>query len=156
MLKNRDFPTLTPENDPVRPKKISRAMNAKETAPLAIASLALSCLGALSVGILAIPGIVCACIAKKQVRRGEHGGYALAQAGLIVGIAVLILWILIPIVVLGGAGLLALAFHEPWIAAGVVTVVTLLGLLPTAFTSMARRRDSKSLQQLVKQNRARS
>lgn len=130
-------------------------INTKETSPLAIASLAFSCLGALSMGILAIPGIVCGCIAKKQARRGEYGGYALAQAGLIVGIAVLALWILIPLMVFGGAGFVALAAKHPWVAAGVLIVVTLLGLLPTAFTSMSKRRDARSLRKLLKQNRAR-
>lgn len=130
-------------------------MNPKETSPLAIASLAFSCLGALTAGILAIPGIVCGCMAKKQIERGEYEGRSLAQAGIIVGIAVLVLWIAVPIVLFGGIGLLALAFHSPWTAAGVFGILLVLTLLPLAFTGLAKRRDVKSLRRQVETNRMR-
>ena len=131
------------------------AMNDNETSPVAIASLAFSCLGAVTMGILAIPGIVCGCIAKKQAQRGEYGGQSLAQAGIIVGSAVLILWILIPALVFGGFGFVVIAVKEPWIAGGVFAVMLLLALLPLAFTSMATRRDSRSLRRLVERNQSR-
>ncbi len=130
-------------------------MNPKETSPLAIASLAFSCLGALTAGILAIPGIVCGCMAKKQIERGVYEGRSLAQAGIIVGIAVLVLWIAVPIMLFGGIGLLALAFHSPWTAAGVFGILLVLTLLPLALTGMAKRRDAKSLRSLVETNRMR-
>jgi len=131
-------------------------MKTNETSPLAIASLALSCLGVLTAGILAIPGIVCGHLAKKQVRRGEYVGHSLAQAGIVVGIAVLILWVAVPMLIFGGVGLFALAAYNPWITAGLLILIVLLALLPLAFTSMARRRDCRSLHRLVDENRRRS
>lgn len=130
-------------------------MNQKETSPLAIASLAFSCLGAVTAGILAIPGIVCGCMAKRQVERGEYEGRSLAQAGIIVGIAVLVLWIAVPVLLFGGIGLLALAFHSPWTAACVFGILLFLTLLPLAFTGMAKRRDTRSMRKLVETNQRR-
>lgn len=130
-------------------------MNSKETSPLAIASLAFSCLGALTAGILAIPGIVCGHLAKKQIDRGEYEGRSLAQAGIIVGIAVLVLWIAVPLVLLGGMGLVALAFHSPEAAACVFGILLFLALLPVAFTGFAKRRDTRSLRRLVETNQRR-
>lgn len=127
----------------------------KETSPLAIASLAFSCLGALSLGILCIPGIICGSLAKAQVRRGEYSGQSLAQAGIIVGIAVLILWISIPALFFGSFVFRFLLIDQPWIGALAFCVIILLALLPLAFTSMARRKDSRSLGRLVTQNRNR-
>lgn len=127
----------------------------KETSPLAIASLAFSCLGALTLGILCIPGIICGSLAKAQVRRGEYSGQSLAQAGIIVGIAVLILWIAIPALFFGSFVFRFLLIDQPWIGALAFCVIILLALLPLAFTSMARRKDSRSLGRLVTQNRNR-
>lgn len=131
-------------------------MNEKETSPLAIASLAFSCLGALTFGILCIPGIICGCIAKGQVRRGEYGGQSLAQAGVIVGTAVLILWLAIPLLLFGSIVMLFLGQQSPWVAAAVFAILLILGLLPFAFSSMAKRRDSRSWSRLVSENRNRS
>ena len=130
-------------------------MNHKETSPLAIASLAFSCLGALTMGILCIPGIVCGTLAKAQVRRGEYAGYPLAQAGIIVGIAVLILWVTLPALFFGGAAIRFLVVEQPWIGAIAFSIILLLGLFPFAFTSMAKRKDSRALTRLMAQNRHR-
>lgn len=131
-------------------------MKPKETSPLAIASLAFSCLGALTLGLLAIPGIVCGCLARNQADRGEYEGRSLAQAGIIVGIAVLIVWLALPMVIFGGAGAVFLAVQSPWVAAGIFAVMILLALMPLAFTNLVRHRDSTSLRRLVDQNRSRS
>ncbi|RYD47142.1 MAG: DUF4190 domain-containing protein [Verrucomicrobiaceae bacterium] len=130
-------------------------MNPKETSPLAIASLAFSCLGALTAGILAIPGIICGCMAKSQIDRGEYEGRSLAQAGIIVGIAVLVLWIAVPLLVFGGIGFLALAFHSPEVAACVFGILLFMILLPWAFMGMGKRRDARSLRKLVQSNQRR-
>ena len=119
-------------------------MNQKETSPLAIASLAFSCLGAVTAGILAIPGIVCGCMAKRQVERGEYEGRSLAQAGIIVGVAVLILWLAIPLLIFGGVGFIALAVSSPWAAACAFGILLFLALLPAAFSGRSKRRDAAS------------
>jgi hypothetical protein len=131
-------------------------MNRKETSPLAIASLAFSCLGALTLGILCVPGIVCGTLAKKQIRRGEYAGYSLAQAGIIVGIAILILWVTIPALFLGGVAVRFFVIEQPWIGAIAFSIILLLGLLPLAFTSMAKRKDTKALSRLMEKNRHRA
>lgn len=130
-------------------------MNRKETSPLAIASLAFSCLGALTLGILCIPGIVCGSLAKAQVRRGEYAGHSLAQAGIIVGIAVLILWITVPALFFGGLAIRFLVMEQPWVGAIAFSIVLLLSLLPFAFTSMAKHQDTRALNRLMAQNRHR-
>jgi hypothetical protein len=131
-------------------------MDSKEVSPLAIASLAFSCLGALTLGILAIPGIICGQIAKKQVRNGQYSGHSLAQAGVIVGVAVLVLWLAVPALLFGAAGIIAFVAYVPWIAAVAFGIVLFLALLPFAFTSIAKRRDTRSLQRIVGENKARS
>lgn len=131
-------------------------MDTKEIAPLAIASLAFSCLGALTLGVLAVPGIICGQIAKKQVRNGQYSGHSLAQAGVIVGIAVLVLWLAVPALFFGSVGIFALMANAPWIAAAAFGIVVFLALLPFAFTSIAKRRDARSFQRIVGENKARS
>ncbi len=131
------------------------ARNEKETSPLAIASLAFSGLGALTFGVLCIPGIVCGCIAKGQVRRGEYSGHSLAQAGVIVGTTVLVLWLAIPLLLFGGIVMLYLGQQSPWMAGAAFSILLVLALLPFAFTSMTKRRDSGALNRLVSENRNR-
>jgi hypothetical protein len=142
---------VTTQQDIPEPK----AMNRKETSPLAIASLAFSCLGALTMGILCIPGIVCGILAKGQVRRGEYGGHSLAQAGIIVGIAVLIMWGTLPALFLGGSAIRFFVLEQPWIGAIAFSIILILGLLPFAFTSIAKRKDNRALNRLMDQNRHR-
>ena len=67
-------------------------MKPPETSPLAIASLAFSCLGIFSFGLLAVPGIICGMIARRQVSQGRYSGGSLAGAGVIVGAGVLLLF----------------------------------------------------------------
>lgn len=131
-------------------------MDTKEIAPLAIASLAFSCLGVLTLGILAVPGIICGQIAKKQVRNGRYSGHSLAQAGVIVGIAVLVLWLAVPALLFGVVGIFALLANVPWIAAAASGIVLFLALLPFAFTSISKSRDTRSLRKIVGENKARS
>lgn len=130
-------------------------MNDKEISPLAIASLSFSCLGALTLGILAIPGIICGHLAKKQVRLGLYSGHSLAQAGMIVGFAVLILWLVIPLLVFGGIGIVALIVNRPLISALIFVTLILLALLPFAFLKLAKQKDRKSLSRIVSENKDR-
>jgi hypothetical protein len=60
------------------------------TNPLAIASLAASVLGVLC-GVGAIAGIVLGWIALRQIRRTPQEGYGLAVAGIVVGVAAVII-----------------------------------------------------------------
>jgi len=131
-------------------------METKETSPLAIASLAFSCLGALTLGILTMPWIICGVIAKNQIRRGEYSGGSLAQAGIIVGVAILILYILIPILLFGGIGIIALAARNLELTIGVTGVLIMLTILPFLFTGMSRRREARKLRELIEINRSRS
>lgn len=139
-------------------------MNAKQTSPLAIASLAFSCLGALSLGILAIPGIICGLLAKDQIRRGDYSGnsMAMAQAGVLVGAIVLFVWIFITGVVtstlaglFGRKGFFSVMGDHPELAIAVAGMLFLVALFPFVFTGLAKRRDSRSLRKVVAENQMR-
>ncbi len=77
-----------------------------EISALPVAALVLSCLGALSFGLFAVPGVICGHLA----RRGEAAGTnrALAGAGLIVGYVVLALFVGLPLLAVAGALLLSM------------------------------------------------
>lgn len=128
----------------------------KEISPLAIASLAFSCMGALTLGILSIPGIICGMLAKAQVRRGEYGGHSLAQAGVIVGVVVLALWVVIPALILGGFLLRVFAGDNPWIGFAGFSILILLALFPFIFAMIARHRESTLMRRMIAQNRDRN
>lgn len=59
-----------------------------QIAPLAIASLALSCIGGVGSTIFVIPGIAFGLIAKNQISQEKYSGYGMAQAGVVVGLVV--------------------------------------------------------------------
>lgn len=71
---------------------------------LPLAAFSLSCLGALSFGLLAVPGVICGHLARggKSPR-----GKALSGAALIVGYSVLTLFFGLPLLILGGLFLLS-------------------------------------------------
>lgn len=66
-----------------------------ETNTLAIASLIASCLGLLCGGIGAIVGIVLGTVALSQIKQTREEGYDLAVAGIIVGIAVMLAYLVL-------------------------------------------------------------
>ena len=94
-------------------------------------------------------------LAKAQVRRGEYGGHSLAQAGVIVGVVVLALWVVIPALVLGGFVLRLVAGDNPWIGFSAFSVLILLALFPFIFTAMVRHRESTLMRRMIAQNRDR-
>ncbi|QJE96751.1 DUF4190 domain-containing protein [Luteolibacter luteus] len=65
---------------------------------LSIAAFSLSCLGALSFGLLAIPGVICGHLARRRSLR-DH---AFAGAALIIGYCILGLFFGLPLLALGG------------------------------------------------------
>jgi hypothetical protein len=65
---------------------------------LAIVSLIASCLGLLCGGISAIVGIVLGAVALNQIKQTREEGYGLAVAGIVVGIAVMLGYLVLVIV----------------------------------------------------------
>jgi hypothetical protein len=63
----------------------------QRTNGLAIASLTLSCLGFLCGGLLSIVGIVLGAVALSQIKQTRERGYGLAVAGIVVGVATLLI-----------------------------------------------------------------
>lgn len=140
-----------------------------ETSPLAIASLAFSCLGAITMGILTIPGIICGVLAKRQIQRGEYTGRPLAQAGIIVGTAVLLLYLAVPLILISfiaapaAAPLAASGYEKLEILTrenlgaviGLTGVFIALVVLPFVFTRTARLREKHALRKVIAMNRTR-
>lgn len=103
-------------------------------APLAIASLALSCLGGLSSALLVIPGIIFGIIAKKQISDEKYSGYSLAQAGLVVGSVVGGLAFAKAMIAMSWFSLVERSVVESsqlWVFSGVIVVV--IGLMVASF-----------------------
>jgi hypothetical protein len=63
------------------------------TNPLAIASLISSCLGLLCCGISAIVGVVLGVVALSQIKQSREEGYGLAVAGIVIGLAVMLIFL---------------------------------------------------------------
>lgn len=125
-------------------------MHSKETSPLAIASLALSCLGVLSLGLLSIIGIITGEMAKRRIARGEESGYPLAQAGVIVGWVVIAVWLAVPVVILLAAAVLTLMAQVPRmsvLALAVALAITVV--LPMILMTLAKRKEAKVWKELV-------
>ena len=137
-----------------------------ETSPLAIASLAFSCLGAITMGILTIPGIICGVLAKRQIQRGEYTGRPLAQAGIIVGTAVLLLYLAVPLILISTiaaplairsmGSLAGLSRENLGVLIGLAGVLAVLVALPFVFTHAARHREKHALRKVVAMNRTRA
>jgi hypothetical protein len=70
----------------------------QDLSALSISALALSCLGTLSFGLLALPGVICGHIARS--RNAGDGERAVAGAALIVGYIVLALFFGLPLLAL--------------------------------------------------------
>ena len=136
-----------------------------ETSPLAIASLAFSCLGAVTMGILTIPGIICGVLAKRQIQRGESTGRPLAQAGIIVGTAVLLLYLAVPLILISTiaaplairsmGSLDGVARENLGALIGLAGVLAVLVALPFVFTQAARHREKHALRKVIAVNRTR-
>lgn len=63
------------------------------TNTLAIASLIASCLGLLCGGISGLVGVVLGALALNQVKRTREEGYGLAVAGIVIGVAVMLVYL---------------------------------------------------------------
>ena len=88
----------------------SQAMNQERSEPgsLSIAAISLSCLGALSFGLLAIPGVICGHMARGKSPR-DH---ALAGAALIIGYVVLGVFVGLPLLAFVGLALLSMSIRR--------------------------------------------
>ena len=136
-------------------------MEEKGTSLLAIASLAFSCLGALATGGFAVLGVVFGFLAMYQEKKGKYAGRSLAQAGVIVGAGVLLIWLVkwggdFTQVILAALSRLAdLTQNAPWIPGGFVIGVLGLALLIRMFETIAKKKDARLLNRLLAQNRKR-
>ena len=68
------------------------------TNTLAIVSLIASCLGLLCGGISAVVGIVLGAVALNQIKQTREEGYGLAVAGIVIGVAVLLIYLVVVVV----------------------------------------------------------
>jgi len=123
--------------------------------PLAIAAIVLSSLGVLTLGILAIPGIICGHLARKRIEDEVTRSKSLATAALIVGYSVLSLYILLPILFFGGAGILVLIYQYPGFALGIIGMIILLISIPFIYAYACRCKDDLILREVIKQNQNR-
>jgi len=123
--------------------------------PLAIAAIVLSALGALTIGVLAIPGIICGHLARKRCEDEATRSKSLATAALIVGYSVLSLYILLPILFFGSAGILVLIYQYPGFTLGIIGTIVFLISIPFIYAYACRRKDDLILREVIKQNRNR-
>lgn len=128
-------------------------MAPEEVSPLAIASLALSCLGALSFGLISVVGVICGVMAKRRIESGSCKGYPLAQAGIIVGSVVIVFWVVMPVLFFGG--MFGISLLERLVAGvprlfllGLLVVLTGVVVVPFLFLKLSKRKESQVWREL--------
>lgn len=98
------------------------AMNREksEIGVLPLAAFSLSCLGALSFGLLAIPGVICGHLARKKTPAAP--GASFSGAALIIGYSVLALFYALPLLILAGFLVLSMVHIGPSVELGALKI----------------------------------